>query len=406
MKKFGIAPMICQVEHPEFGIIGFVVVNSGVHIRGVGGVRMTPDVSIQETKQLARAMTYKFGFLNMPCSGAKTGIIASPKWYPDHKQEVINYFGAAIGPLLRNRVYTPGPDIGFGRVELWDLLHGAGFSQGDRPATERRKAADTTGYTTAITTFQSAKAAIEILGMDMKKVKVAIEGFGMVGSTVAQFFHKEGAKVVAISNIHGAFYHPDGLIVDELIRLREQEGDKGVLQYKNAQSIAHGDLLELPVDVLIPAAKIWTIHSKNIEKLKCRIISSAANCPIHPEVENNFLKKKDIIFIPDFVANCGGVLGANLHGTTQSKLNLMHQKFGDMVLDLMRKSLKTNIAFEQLAREIAEKNIVSYQNNPRKARREAKLLDITAILSSQRFVPSKIKDILMKRYLRKWIPQT
>jgi glutamate dehydrogenase (NAD(P)+) len=406
MEKFGIAPMICQVEHPEYGIIGFVVVNSSVHIRGVGGVRMTSDVTIQETKQLARAMTYKFGFLNMPCSGAKTGIIASPSWYPDRQQEILNYFGAAIGPLLRNRVYTPGPDIGFGRIELWDLLHGAGLARGERPSTVRRKAAGTTGYTTGITVFQSAKAAIEILGLEMNKVKVAIEGFGMVGSTVAQFFHKEGAKIVAISNIQGALYHPDGLIIDELDRLREQNGDKGVLQYKDAQSIPHSDLLELPVDVLIPAAKIWTIHNKNIDKLKCRIISSAANCPLHPEVEKKFLQQKDIIFIPDFVANCGGVLGANLHGTTQSKLNLMQQKFGNMVLHLLRKSFKSNISFEQLAREIAEKNITFYQKNPQKAHKEAKLLDITATLSSQRFVPSKMKDFLMKRYLQKWIPQT
>jgi len=92
IQRLGIYPLVCQVEHPEIGLLGFVVINSSAHRRAVGGIRLTPDVTLQETVELARAMTYKFGFLNMPCGGAKAGIIASPIWLTNRKREFLQYF--------------------------------------------------------------------------------------------------------------------------------------------------------------------------------------------------------------------------------------------------------------------------------------------------------------------------
>jgi glutamate dehydrogenase/leucine dehydrogenase len=405
MERLGIAPLVCQVEHPEFGLIGFVVVNSSAHRRAVGGVRMAPNVTVQETKLLARAMTYKFGFLNMPCGGAKTGIVTSPEWFPEHKKEVIQYFGSAVRPLLKNRVYTPGPDMGFGAVELWDLFHGAGFAQAKRPDENFKKVHGTTGYTTGITVYLSGKSALQGLGIDIKGAKISIEGFGKVGATAAQLFYDRGAVVVAISNVSGAIYNSDGLDVTTLISLLEKGGDEAVLTYPHAEKISHQQLLELPVDVLIPSARIWSINNQNIDKINCRIISSAANAPIHPEVWQKLLRENAIIYIPDFVANCGGVFGANLHGRRETKLKLLFEKFSRMTDSLMEESLRSGISVNQLAEQIAERNILANQNNSAKAIRDANLLDLAASLSIKPYIPGQLSDIIMRWYVKHWLPK-
>ena len=94
----------------------------------VGGIRMLPDVTAEQVADLARAMTYKFAFLNMPFTGAKGGIVTSPSWFPEHKAEVLEYIGKSMGQLIRNGLYTPGPDLGVDLRDCWTILRGAGIS--------------------------------------------------------------------------------------------------------------------------------------------------------------------------------------------------------------------------------------------------------------------------------------
>lgn len=401
IQRLGIYPLVCQVEHPEIGLLGFVVINSSAHRRAVGGIRLTPDLTLQETVELARVMTYKFGFLNMPCGGAKAGIIASPIWLTNWKREFLQYFGAAIEPLIRNRVYTPGTDLGIGNMELWDILHGAGIAKGERPPSNTRKDTGSTGYTTGITVFLAAKSAMENLGIEMKGATVAIQGFGMVGSTVAQNFHQAGAKIIAISNVEGAIYNKNGLDVQELIKIWEELGDQVVSKYKKCEPIPHDHLLELPIDVLVPAASIWAIDNENVDKLKCRIISPGANCPIHPEAKQRLLQQNKIVIIPDFVANCGGVLAANLYARRKTKINMLYAKFGQMMCDLFGASKILEKSVYQIAHEIAEKNILSMQKDRKKAIREAKRLDFTCRIK----LAGRFTDKLAKLYVKKWLPE-
>lgn len=402
IQRLGIYPLICQVEHPETGPLGFLVINSSVHRRAVGGIRLSPGLTLQETMELARTMTYKFGFLNMPCGGAKAGIIASPDWSANRKREILQYFGAAIGPLIRNRVYAPGQDLGVGTVELWDILHGAGMVKGGRPQSPTRK--DTgSGHTTGITVFLAAKSAMKHLGIEMKGATVAIQGFGKVGSAVAQIFHQAGAKIIGISTAEGAIYNKNGLDVQELLQIWEQFGDQVVSKYKKCEPISHGHLLELPVDVLIPAASIWVIDNENVDKLKCRIISPGANCPIHPDAKQRLSLQNKIVTIPDFVANCGGVFGANLYARKKTKVNILYSEFGQMMSDLFKSSNILQRSVDQIAHEIAERNILSMQKDRKKAIREAKQLDF--VYMTRRYVRGQLADKVAKRYVKKWLPE-
>ena len=403
IQRLGIYPLVCKVEHPEIGLLGFVVINSSAHRRAVGGIRLSPGLTQQETVELARAMTYKFGFLNMPCGGAKAGIIASPDWSTNRKRELLQYFGAAIAPLIRNRVYTPGQDLGVGRMELWDILHGAGIAKGKRPHSQTRKDTASSGYTTGITVFLAAKNAMENSGIEMKGATVAIQGFGKVGSTVAQIFHQAGAKIIAISSAEGAIYNKNGLDVQEVIKIWEEFGDQVVSKYKKCEPIPHDHLLELPIDVLVPAASIWAIDNENVDKLKCRIISPGANCPIHPEAKQRLLQQNKIVIIPDFVANCGGVFAANLYARQKTKINMLYANFDQMMSDLFKASKVQERSVDQIAHEIAEQNILSMQKDRKKAIREAKRLDF--IYNTRRYVPGQFADKLAKLYVKKWLPE-
>jgi glutamate dehydrogenase/leucine dehydrogenase len=403
LQRLGIYPLVCKVEHPEIGPLGFLVINSSVHRRAVGGIRLSPSLTLEETAGLARAMTYKFGFLNMPCGGAKAGIISSPDWSDSRKMELSQYFGAAIAPLIHNRVYTPGQDLGVGSIELWDILHGAGIAKGERPHGHIRKGTASSGDTTGITVFVAAKSAMEHLGIEMKGATVAIQGFGKVGSSVARNFHQAGAKIIAISSVEGAIYNKNGLDVEEVIKLWEEIGDRVVSKYKKCEPITHEYLLELPVDVLVPAATIWAINSENVDKLKCRIISSGANCSIHPEARERLLQKNEIVIIPDFVANCGGVLGANLYAQQKTKINMLYVNFGQMMSDLFKASEVMERSVDQLAHEIAEQNILSMQKDRKKAIHEANRLDF--IYRTRRYIRGQFADKVAKLYVKKWLPE-
>ena len=407
LRRLGIVPVVCQVEHPEVGLLGFVVINSSVWRRAVGGVRLMPDVTVEQVADLARAMTYKFGFLKMPCGGAKAGLIASPTWYPGRSSEMLRYFGAAMGPWIRNRIYTPGPDMGVGARECWEIFNGAGLVEG-HPPPEAEKDSDltgTSGYPTGITVYLAAVNSLAALGKGPQGATVAIEGFGKVGAVAAGLFAEAGSRVVGVSTVNAAIYQPGGLDVDELLRLRQRFGDRAVEKYTGATVISHADLFELPVDVLCPCASQWSIHAGNVHKLRCRVLSSGANCTLHPDSRAALLTQSDVLVIPDFVANCGGVLGSNLHGRRRAYIRLLYDKYSRMIRELIEASQQLGVSIDRVARYVAEENIRSIQGDRRRAQREAMTLDLTARVSQNRYVPRLVADRMARSYVKKWIPR-
>jgi len=161
---------------------------------------------------------------------------------------------------------------------------------------------EATGRGVSITTNEACK----VIGKDITKARIAIQGFGNVGSYTAKILNEEfGAKIVAISDISGGIYSENGLDINELIAYRDS--NKGVIAgYPKATPITNEDLLELDVDILIPAALENAITEKNADKIRAKVIIEAANGPTTPAAEEMLLKK-GVLIVPDILANAGGV---------------------------------------------------------------------------------------------------
>jgi glutamate dehydrogenase (NAD(P)+) len=296
--------LITVSEGPE--VLGYVAVDSTVNNRSCGGLRMLPDIDKEEMIGLARAMTLKYGFLGLPQGGAKAGVIYDPEAPETERQERLARFGHAITAILRKRIYIPASDMGTNNADIRFMLRAVGVE-----VKARELRGTSSGYYTALTVFAAAKEALNHFAIDIHNSSIAIEGFGNVGSELAELFYQAKSRVVAISTSRGAIYNSDGLDVELLRKLCDQAGNRVVYLYPRAEHIDKSELLELPVDLLSPCARHHSIHLGNVDRVKARIICAGANNPVTPEAEH-ILFNRGVMCLPDFVTNSGGVLGGTM----------------------------------------------------------------------------------------------
>jgi glutamate dehydrogenase/leucine dehydrogenase len=287
-------------------VLGFIAIDSSVGGRSRGGLRMLPDPSEIEIRAGARAMTLKYGFLALPQGGAKAAVLGDAEGAPQEKRERLLQFARAAESLLRDRVYVPDADMGTGSHDIRLMLESIGLSISPRDWNANRS-----GYYTAVSCLASAQAVLESRGLSLAGSRVAIEGFGAVGSSLADLFRRRGATVVAVSTSRGALYDPAGLDVDELLQRSSEMGSRCVEGYASAQRLDRGALLELPVDLLCPCARYHSIHADNVSRVAAAAVCAGANNPVSPEAER-VLFERGVSYPPDFVTNCGGVLGGTL----------------------------------------------------------------------------------------------
>ncbi|MGQ0658300.1 MAG: Glu/Leu/Phe/Val family dehydrogenase [Chromatiales bacterium] len=304
--------LVCTVT-ADSRVLGFVVIDSTVGGRACGGLRMLPDVDEAEMRGLARAMTLKHGFVGLPLGGAKAGVRADPETSPEERQQRLLEFGRTIAPLLSRRIYIPGADMGTTPADIRQMLVAIGM----RPARRDLRATDS-GYFTALTVLVGMEQAARHLRIPLSKLSIAIEGYGKVGRSLATVLDKANVRVVAISTRLGAIYNPKGLNVVQLNQCVAEHGDGAVDLYPEADRIEREALPELPVDVLCPCARHDSIHSSNAARIKARVICPGANNPVTPEAER-LLFERGVLCLPDFVTNCGGVLGGAMEYAALSK---------------------------------------------------------------------------------------
>lgn len=265
-----------------------------------GGVRMAADLTLTEIVRLARAMSYKFAMLDLPCGGAKAGIWLDPS--APARPQVMRAFLEAIRPLVESRAYMAGADMGTSAADF-SPLHGGSQSFGERDYEGMPLEDQATGYGVVV----AAGAACECLELPMQAAAVAIEGFGKVGAGAAKYFARAGARVVAVSTIQGGLFDPGGLDVPTLLGLRAAHGDALVHHYPRAQAIPRAALLSLSVDCLVPGARPDAINDTNVDAIAARIVVPAANIP-YADGTVKRLHDRGIVALPDFVTNAGGVL--------------------------------------------------------------------------------------------------
>ncbi len=278
-----------------------------------GGIRFHPDVDLDETSALAMWMTWKCAVANIPYGGAKGSVRVDTKQLSKRELEKLTRrYITEINVMVGERSDIPAPDIGTNaQVMAWimdTLSMQAGYTMPgvvtgkpiELGGSEGR--VEATGRGVVVTAQEAAKT----LGISLTGAKVIVQGFGNVGATAAKIIEEEGATVVGISDAIGGIYNPNGLPVRELFtRYAGREG--GIREYKDAEQVTNEQLLELPCDVLIPAAIAAQITSENADKIKAKLIVEGANGPCTPDADN-ILSDKGVFVVPDILANAGGVV--------------------------------------------------------------------------------------------------
>ena len=278
-----------------------------------GGLRFHPNVTRDEVKALSTWMTFKCSVAGIPYGGGKGGMAIDPKDYSKAELERISKgFAKAISPIIGEKVDIPAPDVNTnGQIMSWmvdayEEIEGKsakGVFTG-KPLEFGGSLARTeaTGYGVNL----AAKKALEKLNIDVKGATYAVQGFGNVGFYTAYYAHKDGAKIVAFSNVDVAIYNENGIDMEAVIKDFKENGciseNKGY-----GKDITNAELLELEVDVLTPCALENQITSENADRIKAKVITEGANGPTTPEADE-ILFKKGILVVPDILANAGGVV--------------------------------------------------------------------------------------------------
>jgi glutamate dehydrogenase/leucine dehydrogenase len=280
-----------------------------------GGVRYHPQVSEDEVVALAAWMTWKCSLLDLPYGGAKGGIVCDPtKMSEGELERLTRRYTSEIMPILGPHIDIPAPDIYTTSKQMAWIMDTFSMMKGytepsivtGKPeilgGSKGRKEATGRGISIIVREFFKAKKK------SLKGAKIAVQGFGNVGSHAALFLSKMGAKVVAVSDVSGALVNPNGLDIRGLMDCVEKHSF--VVKYPGRQ-IDKDNLLFQDVDVLIPAALEDQIHRNNAEKIKAKVIVEGANGPTTPEADE-ILEKREIPVVPDILANAGGVVVSHL----------------------------------------------------------------------------------------------
>jgi glutamate dehydrogenase (NAD(P)+) len=254
--------------------------------------------------------------------------------------------------MLQNKSYIPSSDLGTTEEDIRFMLIANGIEILPRSLTY----SSLSGFYTGITVFAAAVRAARHVGAALNRASVAIEGFGNVGSSAAQAFWENGVRVVAISTSRGAIYDESGLDIGELIKLSNQVGSQVVKFFPRGEKLDRTRLAELDVDIFCPCAHSDSINMNNAARLAARIVCPGANAPIAPEAEQ-ILFQRGILAVPDFVADCGGVLGISMKraGINEDHIRrFLERTIGDQATQLIEAAEKDNITPRVYAEKIAE----------------------------------------------------
>lgn len=296
-----------------------------------GGIRMTSDVCLDDITGLAMEMTWKTSLIGVPFGGGKSGINFDPtSLSPSDKEIIIRAFTRGARHHIGPEIYIPAPDMGTNERDMGHIRDCISYSEGTsitkgcfvtgKPIilggiVGRREA---TGKGVVYTTL----AMCEELVLDITKMRVAVQGFGNVGSVAAAEIAKCGVKVVAIADLSGGIVNSDGLDIDALLQHIINNGDHGVKGFKKATEIDKNEIFGIDCDILIPAAAGSQITAENVKKIKAKIIAEGANAPTTPEADG-ILNQRQIHVIPDILCNAGGVFVSYLEYTQETQREQM-----------------------------------------------------------------------------------
>jgi glutamate dehydrogenase (NAD(P)+) len=290
---------------------GYRVHHSSVLGPTKGGIRYSPEVRINEVRALAMWMTWKSALAHLPYGGAKGGVACDPRHLsPGELQRLTRRYASEISLLMGPQSDIPAPDVGTNAQVMAWIMDTFSMQQGHSvPSVVTGKPvsiggsvgrSDATGRGVAL----SVREACRLRGVPFAGSRVAVQGFGNVGEAAARLLHAGGCRIVAVSDIAGGCYDPRGLDPRALLAYVKTRG--GVAGYPGAAPVSPTGVLEVPCDVLIPAAIEGQITETNAPRIRAGIVVEGANGPTTPGADA-ILAERGVLIVPDILANAGGV---------------------------------------------------------------------------------------------------
>ena len=283
-----------ELRDEEAGLDAVVVIDHDLFPVSAGGTRMLPDVDAAEVARLARAMTWKFAACRVRYAGAKAGL----RFSHGDREAVLSAYKEALEPY--REVFLTGPDMGTRPADF--------VENGDRELplwAKSHEGMDLDDLATGAGVRGAAEAALAHLGKDLDGATVVIEGFGKVGAGTARACARSGARVVAVSTVHGALVDSAGLDVESLIELRGEHGDR-LVHHGRVSARPREQIFELACDVLVPGARPDSITPDLARRGDWAVVAPGANVPYAPG-SLEILGARGIVAVPDFLSNSGGV---------------------------------------------------------------------------------------------------
>jgi glutamate dehydrogenase (NAD(P)+) len=289
---------------------GYRVQHNGARGPYKGGVRYHPDVELDEVRALAMLMTWKTAIVDVPYGGAKGGVNCPQDLDSDELQAVTRSFIQKIAHVIGPMRDIPAPDVNTNAQVMAWMMDEYGKGHGYQPAivtgkpiplggSHGREAATGRGVVYVL------REACPHVGLTVQGMRVAIQGFGNVGSWAGRILTELGAKVVAVQDQNGEIRNDDGIDVEALtVHLRE---GNHIEEFPRAEPVPVREFMATPVDVFIPAALGGMLHGDNVDLLDCKLIVEGANSPTTPKAER-MLEDRGIMIVPDVLANAGGVV--------------------------------------------------------------------------------------------------
>jgi glutamate dehydrogenase (NAD(P)+) len=312
---------------------GFVVVDTIVNQRSAGGVRISEELAVDEVRELAREMSMKFALFDLPRGGAKAGLRLSAQLSEAQRLRALSDFGRRIGPLIRAGVYHPGMDLNCGPDALRAIYAGAGIRLGS---------VTDTSWFTALSVHHCLDACAQVLNHSTPAVmNLAVEGFGSVARHLADRLDPNRYQIVAVSTLEGAVLLRRPQTPADLSREKALHGDAFVHRLDGAR-VERDAILTASADILLPSSRTWVITPELARGVQARAVVPIANAP-YAAGALSALAERDVLCLPGFLTNVGGVLASSLYdrGLSKPEIERLFAQEYRAVADAVLKAART-----------------------------------------------------------------
>jgi glutamate dehydrogenase/leucine dehydrogenase len=343
---------IIHIHRPSVGLKAVVVVDNTACGIAIGGVRMAPDVTVEECFRLARAMTWKNAAAGLRHGGGKSVISADPRMAGADKENLIRAFAGAIRDIGD---YVPGPDMGTDEFCMGWVKDETGRAVG-LPRAVGGIPLDEIGAT-GFGVAACVDVAAGFIDLDLKGARVVVQGFGAVGKHAARFLAQKGAILVGASDTHRTLADATGLDIAALIALKE--GGGSLWDHPRGRKLPGDAVIDIACDIWIPAARPDVINASNVSRLNARLVAQGANIPCTPEAELA-LHQRGVLALPDFIANAGGVICAAIEyqgGTEKAALDYIDERIRANTRTVLEDALRKNTLPRAAALALAERRV-------------------------------------------------